>query len=177
MLLLQNLHRINIIPNMKQEEHPINLGKLLVNFQSLEFALRAFLMNYEVASGHSFLQSINLHGMNEGDIVPENAFTNYDNLRQLIEKYNNHPRIISSGLTIDAALVDIRDAIAHGRVAGERPLPPFKLLKFDKPKNKRVKVTFSALMTKEWFSLKIADVQRAVFKVYEATKRLQSGTL
>jgi hypothetical protein len=161
---------------MEQEDHPLNLGKLFTNFQSLEFALRAFLVNDEIASGHSFLQSINLYGMNEGDMVPENAFTNYDSLGQLIEKYNNHPRIILSGLTIDATLVDIRDAIAHGRVAGEKPLPPFKLLKFDKPKNKRVKVTFSALLTKEWFSIKIADVQRAVFSVYEANQRLQNGT-
>jgi hypothetical protein len=176
---LRNLRRLNIIPNMKQEEHPLNLGKLLTNFQSLEFALRAFLVNEEIASGHSFPESINLYSLNEGDIVPENAFTNYDTLGQLIGKYNIHPRVMPSGLTIDEALVDIRDAIAHGRVAGDKPLPPFKLLKFDRPKNKNkhVKVTFSALLTNEWFSGKIADVQAAVFKVYEATKRLQSGAL
>ena len=32
---------------MKQDEHPLNLGKLLVNLQSLEFALRAFLLKIE----------------------------------------------------------------------------------------------------------------------------------
>jgi len=162
---------------MEQEEHPLNLGKLFVNFQSLEFALRAFLVNNEIASGVSFLQSINLHAMNKDDIVSENAFTNYDGLNQLIKKYNNHPGVISAGLTIDEALVDIRDVIAHGRVAGSKPLPPFKLLKFDKPKNKRVKVTFSALLTKEWFYLEIAKVQEAVFKVAQATGRFQSGKL
>ena len=162
---------------MKQEEHPINLGKLLVNFHGLEFALRAFLMNTEITSSGSFLQSINLYNMNEGDVVPENAFTNYDSLSQLITKYNNYPKIKSGGLTIDESLVDVRDAIAHGRIAGMKPLPPFKLLKFDKPKNKQVKVTFSALLTKEWFYIEMTKVQEAVFKVAQANKRLQNGTL
>ena len=74
-------------------------------------------------------------------------------------------------------LVVIRDAIAHGRVAGLKPLPPFKLLKFDTPKNKSMKVTFGALLTKEWFYLEIAKVQEAVFKVAQANKRLQNGKL
>jgi hypothetical protein len=162
---------------MKQEEHPLNLGKLLVNFQSLEFVLRAFLVSDEIASGVSFPQSVNLDGINEGDIVPENAFTNFDTLGQLIVKYNNHPKVISAGLTIDKALVDLRDAIAHGRVAGLIPSPPMKLLKFDKPKNKKVRVTFSVLLTKEWFNIEMAKVQRAVFKVAQANKQLQSSTL
>ena len=173
--LLHNLCLTNIIANMEQEQHPLNLGKLLVNFQSLEFALRAFLVNYEISLGVSSAQSVNLYDMNEGHVVPENAFTNYDNLAQLIKKYNNNPKIISASLTIDKTLVRIRDAIAHGRVAGLTPSPPFKLLKFDKPKNKQVKVMFSILLTKKWFVEQMARVQSAVFRVSEANARLQVG--
>ena len=71
------------------DKHTLRLGKLVVNFQSLEFALRAFLVNNEIASGGRFPQSVNLHNMNEGDVVPLNSFTNYDRLGQLIKKYNN----------------------------------------------------------------------------------------
>ena len=153
------------------------MGKLLVNFQSLEIALRLFLYNDEIASRVSSPQAVNLNAMNAGDIVAENAFTNYDSLSQLIDKYNNHPNIISTGLTIDKTLVDIRDAIAHGRVAGVTPLlvPPLKLMKFDKPKNKSVKVTFSVLLTREWFILEMAKVQDAVFKVFQAIQIIQSA--
>lgn len=170
---------MNIITDMKQEQHPLNLGKLLVNFQSLEFALRSFLVNDEIARGHSFPETAKLHGMKKGDIVPLNAFTNYDTLRKLIEKYNSHPKIISAGLTIDESLADLRDAIAHGRVSGELPSPPFKLLKFSKPKENenRVKVIFSISMTSEWFSKQQARVQNAVFIVVQANERLQSSEL
>jgi len=160
------------------EKHALNLGKLVGNFQSLEFALRAFLTNDEIAQRGSLPQSAtNMHDMNEGDIVPENALTNYDTLGQLIKKYNGHPKILSASLTIDETLVDIRDAIAHGRVSAEMPSSSLKLLKFDKPKNGQVRVTFSVTMTKEWFGEQIKRVYNAVLRVSEANDRLQSGKL
>ncbi len=174
---LQIPNLMNIIPNMKDEEHPLNLGKLLVNFQSLEFALRAFLVNDEIALGVVSAQDINLAEMNEGDVVPKNAFTNYDTLDKLIGKYNKNSKVISLGLTIDKTLVEVRDAIAHGRVAGPTPAPPFKLLKFDKPRNSQVTVKYSVLLTKEWFSEQHAKTQAAVLKVSEANQRLQTGKL
>jgi len=159
------------------DKHALRLGKLVGNIQSLEFALRAFLVNNEIDLGSRFPQSANLHDMNEGDIAPLNSFTNYDNLGQLIKKYNNNPRILSAGLTIDETLVDIRDAVAHGRVSAATPSSSLKLLKFDKPKNNQVKVTFSVTMTKEWFGEQVRRVYNAVLKVSEANDKLQSGRL
>lgn len=162
---------------MDMDKHALALGKLVGNFQSLEFALRAFLLNDEVASGKVILPSANLNDMNEGDIVRLNAFTSYDNLGQLIDRYNSHTKILSAGLTIDRTLVRVRDAIAHGRVSGDVPAPPFKLLKFDIPVKNKVKVTFSVLMTIEWFNEQISQVNKAITKVSEANERLQSGKL
>ena len=162
---------------MDLDKHALALGKLVGSFQSLEFALRAFLLNDEVASGKIVLHSTNLNDMNEGDIVRLNAFTNYDNLGKLIDGYNSHTKILSAGLTIDRTLVRVRDAIAHGRVSGDTPGAPFKLLKFDKPEKKKVKVTFSVLMTIEWFNEQISRVNKAITKVNEANARLQSGKL
>ena len=162
---------------MEREKHPLNLGKLLVNFQSLEFALRGFLVNNEIASGIASSQALNLNEMNRGDIVPENAFTNWDTLKQLIEKYNSNPQILSAGLIVDETLVDIRDAIAHGRVSAPTPSASPKLLKFNKPKGNQVEVTFSVSMTKEWFGEQIKRAYNAVLKVNEANEKLQSGKL
>ena len=159
------------------EKHALNLGKLAGNLQSLEFALRAFLVNTEIASGSSFPQSTNLHDMDKGNIVPENAFTNYDTLGQLINKYNSNSRISSVGFGIDETLVDIHDAIAHRRVSAATYSGTLKLLKFDKPKNGQVKVTFSASLTEKWFAEQIKRVYGAVLKVNEANDKLQSGKL
>lgn len=164
---------------MQQEKHPLNMGKLLVNFQSLEFALRAFIWESEKDTRQdvSSYTELKLNKLKEGDEVTENAFTNYDTLRELIDKYNQNPKISSTGLTIDKALVDIRNAIAHGRVFGDTPHPPMTLLKFSKPENKRVEVTFSIQLTQEWFNKQLSRVQSAVLTVASALKQLQSGKL
>ena len=117
---------------LSMDRYPENLGRLRSNIQSLEFILRAFLVNDEIVKGYTFPQSANLHEMNECDPVPENAFTNYDTLGQLIKKYSSHAKISSAGLTIDDSLVSVRDAIAHGRISSATPSSPLKLLKFDK---------------------------------------------
>ena len=160
------------------DKHFLNLGKLVGNFQSLEFVLRALLINDEIAhKGPLPKSATDMDKMNDGDIVPENAFTNWDTLRQLIKKYNGHPKISSAGLTIDEDLVDIRDAIAHGRVSAATPSSPLRLLKLKKPKDNQVKVTFSVLMTREWFAEQLGRVYKAVLKVSEANDKLQSGKL
>ena len=166
--------------NMERAESDIyvkNLGKLVANLQSLEFVLRAFLINREIASGSTFPQSKSLNNMSVGDVVDENAFTNFDTLSKLIDKYNEDTRVKASGLTIEKYLVEIRDAIVHGRVSSDTPLGNSRLLKFDKPKGKKVKVTFSVTMTKEWFSKQIKQVYNAILSVSEANNRLQSGKL
>jgi len=98
-------------------------------------------------------------------------------LKILINKYNNIPKILTAGFNIDETIVDVRDAIAHGRVFGNNPEPPMTLLKFDKPKNKQVTVTFSVLLTKQWFDEQLPRVQKATFIVAKALESLQQGKL
>jgi len=161
------------------DQHASDLGKLVSNLQSLEFALRAFLVNDEIRAGRSFPQSANLNNMDIDDVVPLNAFTNYDTLGQLVRKYNSNRTVSSAGLTIDGTLADIRDAIAHGRVSASTPSEDLQLLKFSRPRRNEeyVKVTFSAAMTKEWFGEQIRRTHNAVLRVNEANERLQNGTL
>lgn len=177
---MKTLNLKNIMLDMELNEadkHALRLGKLVANFHSLEFVLRAFLLNAEGPSKSSVLQSTDLNALIEGETVPENAFTNYDTLGDLMDKYNNNPKIVSAKLTINKDLVRIRDAIAHGRVSGSTPSSTLNLLKFDKPEKGKVKVTFSILMTKEWFSEQVTRVYKAILRVNEANDRLQSGRL
>jgi len=162
---------------MNQEQHPLNLGKLLVNFQSLEFVLRAFLWESEKDKDKDKDKEPKLYELKRGDIVAENAFTNYDSLNSLINKYNRNPKISSTGLNIDKTITDIRDAIAHGRVSGKSPMPPQNLLKFGKPKNNYVRVILSVQLSKEWFNEQLARSQNAVLTVAKALKMLQQGKL
>ncbi|MFC1912597.1 hypothetical protein ACFLX7_00120 [Chloroflexota bacterium] len=147
--------------------HIEGLGNLVSNIQSLEFALRAFLVNEEITSGKITGKDINLKMMNKGAVVSENAFTNYDTLGSLIKKYNENTKVISAGLTIDETINEIRDAIAHGRVSGQSQTEPLKLIKFDQPRDRQVEVTFSELMTEEWFARQIYRVYEALSKVSE----------
>ena len=145
------------------------MGRLVVNLQSLEFALRAFLYghetNWEKAEGPAFLEDIE-----QGSSVPDNAFTNYDTLPELIAKYNAIVQTEDAGLALDEDLKRIRDALAHGRIASKSPSPevPSKLVKYDRPRNGNVRVTDCYMLTEEWFHHNINHVLENIEKIVKA---------
>ena len=162
---------------MESSKYCENLGKLVSNLLSLEFALRAFLRINE-ATNNDPLYQINMNSLQEGYLVPENAFTNYDSLRELINKYNSNSVVFSKGLVIDEMISHIRDAIAHGRVFSNNPNDEMNLLKFSKPrKDGNIVVMFSARLTQDWFGEQIKNVYDAIFKVQEAIKEIQNNKL
>jgi hypothetical protein len=92
--------------------------------------------------------------------------TGYDTLRELIIDFNNEMKNRRLS-TIDVTLVDLRDAIAHGRVSSSSPDDTMRLLKFDKPdKEHRVRVAFNQQMDEAWFESQIQRVHQAVQAVY-----------
>jgi hypothetical protein len=147
------------------------MGTLIVNLQSLEFALRGFLYNCEIGwankSGADFLGNIE-----EGQQLEENAFTNYDTLAKLIEKYNSSIRSRDPSLEVDSNIVRIRDALAHGRIASDSPDPsePNKLVKYDRPKDGYVRVTDCCTLTKEWFDQNIHLVCEDIRRIAKANE-------
>jgi len=149
------------------------MGKLVVHLQSLEFALRAFLYNKETGpkpTNPDFAKKI--YDFNAGDYVDENAFTNYDTLGELIGKYNKIVALTDSTLCVDKNIVDIRDALAHGRISSESPsfMEPQKLVKYDKPQNGQVRVTHCITLKKEWFDENIKLVHENILHVSEANE-------
>ena len=150
-------------------DHAQWMGTLIVNLQSLEFALRGFLYNCETGwtkqRGSSFFENIT-----EGRQLAVNAFTNYDTLAKLIEKYNDKVRPRDSGLQVDLVIARTRDALAHGRIAGLSPSldEPLRLVKYDRPANDLVRVTDYCVLTKDWFDEKILLVTKSIEKVMRA---------
>lgn len=82
-----------------------------------------------------------------GDVVGETPFTDYASLGSLIGQFN---KLVPDQRRIDPKLVDLRDALAHGRVWSLDGNFPLRLLKFDKPSNGTVRVTWATTLTEEW---------------------------
>lgn len=116
--------------------------------------------------------------MQVGHTVSTDAFTNYDTLGELIRKFNAAIAHENQELIIDETIVLLRDAIAHGRVWGDSPIPPFYLVKFGKPRktDNNVPVTFSEKVTLEWINIQIERVLTSVHRVYQAGRNRYPDT-
>jgi len=152
---------------MDLSEHAKMMGRLLVSFQCLEYALRAFLYERRDPPHEPLPPGSDLSTMNFGDVVPENAITRWDSLTHLIRRYN---RTISGGqLPVDPGLVELRDALAHGRIAATLSEEDFALIKFTRPYAGRVEVGFREKLSKEWMENQIKRVLAECEKVGRAT--------
>jgi hypothetical protein len=156
---------------MNQKQYLQNLGALLCNLHGLEFMLRCFLAKYN----ENDKSQVDHCEFTPGDYVPENSFTNYDSLGQLVKKYND---IISQrkwdlDLSIDVEVVKLRDMLAHGRIAGKtKEIFPMTLVKFEKPKPEGVKISANITMDEDWFTTRVPYVWRQLGKVFTASKTL-----
>ena len=148
------------------------IGKILSNLQSLEFALRLFLYELQKAHHSSWSEPLMLESLSVGDWVPETPLTDYDTLGQLIKKVN--AEIGAQGVCdlVDESVVELRDAIAHGRVSSLRPDGPFSMLKFSKPHNGKVRVTVAVEMTQDWFKQQIKRTFAEVAKIIRIARDL-----
>jgi len=156
-----------------EEKHVRAVGALIVNLQSLEFLLRGFLSTVYDSDAKGLIPGMppNLTTLHVGQSVPENYITNYDNLVQLIEKYNAFLTKKDISLLLDKQLVTLRDALAHGRVFQEQSRTKFQLLKFDRPANGQVQVVFSETMDDQWFKHNAGFIRAECNKVYDACRR------
>ncbi len=133
------------------------LGKVISNLHSLEIALRIFLDRLNPGSSPHLPAGKSYYQLQVGDSVPENAFTNFDTLGDLVDKYNEAIRKKDTTLLVDRSVIQLRDLMAHGRVSADAPDETrHAIIKFAKPKNGSVQVTDCALMTEQWFQDRIA---------------------
>lgn len=154
---------------MKTDEYLLLLGKIIANLNSLEFAARAVLAKYNENKEPQFDHATIIPGAH----VPENSYTNYDSLGQVITKFNS---IVDPKYCLDSAIVELRDMIAHGRIASKSPtLFPMELIKYGRSDSKGIPVETVATMNRDWLILKVKLVHDQIIKVVKASKDLGQG--
>jgi hypothetical protein len=156
------------------ERYASRVGRLVINFQSLEIALRIFLQSQPGADPLGLPHGEDFYSRPVGSVVALCPLTNQDSLHDLIAKFNRVAHTQGKP-KIDSTLTEIRDAVAHGRTTGtltglmrsikySAPIPPDK---------KTVRVTFNTVLDEEWFKAQIERVYAALMTI---NKSLPSGT-
>lgn len=154
-------------------DHVMRLGKIIGNLQSLETMLRMFLDRVFTSTSPRLPAGKTYFGLQPGEQVPENAFTNFDTLGQLVAKFNAVVAQRDQGLTIDESVVALRDLLAHGRIAADSPDEArLTILKFAKPERGTVRVTECAMMTDQWCDERNDLVHAQIEKIARALETL-----
>ena len=141
------------------------LGRLIGNLVNFEVMLRValYLIDTPVAERRSSAWKI--ADLNVGELLPVDHISSYDSLRKLINQYNN--RSPGSNRQIDIGLVDLRDALAHGRITSVSHFSIPVLIRFAEPEKHAdvVAVTERHVMTIEWMDSQVGRVHSAGAKV------------
>jgi hypothetical protein len=148
---------------MPDEGYATKLGKIWGNFHSLETVLRAILAQRDLREALTADQSFET--LAAGDLVRETPLTDYASLGQIIKQFNT---VVSADRRIDPTLVELRDALAHGRVWSSNGSFPLRLLKFDRPKDGSVRVTWATTLTDEWLDQQRERVFNALVRAHSA---------
>jgi len=144
------------------ESHAANLGKIVGNLLSIEMGARMAIVKLDQRSA-SQVQT-QLPQVKAGDSVEINAFTNSDDLRQVLERFNKFAPL-NCRIDIDS-VVNLRDSIAHGRTFGIGNMNCLRLLKFArKADNGKLLVELAQDMNESWFLSSIQLLNATLEKV------------
>ena len=152
------------------------VGSLVINFQSLEILLRLFLQAQPGAESMGIPYGQDIYSAPVGSVVGLCPLTNLDSLDKLIEKYNR-VAYAQGKPKIDPKLVEVRDALAHGRNSATMEGIPMRSIKYSAPlhpEKKTVKVTFNAVLDEDWFKEQKARVVAAMRTVHQASQKPHS---
>ena len=149
-------------------EHVKRVGEIVVNLQSFEFLLRRFLFGVRHEQADRRYEDLAI-----GDVVNENSITNYHTLGQLIKDYNTYVSESNPALKLPKKdLVNLRDALAHGRIYSVAPNGNCVLLKFSKPVDGKTEATYCEKMDKAWYQTNGQLTFQALTSVLKAGKLL-----
>jgi hypothetical protein len=146
---------------MNLETHAANLGGLIGNLQSLELIIRVYLSKLPGARRHGVSSGVDLFQFAAGTSVDESDLTSWDTLGDLIRKYNEQAAADGSA-QLDRKIVEVRDALAHGRISTLDANEPLRLIKFDRPVGGRVRIAYNEIMTEAWFAEQKLRVRKAM---------------
>ena len=166
---------------VEPDEYATLVGKVVINLQSLEFVLRGFLYECGDPPHNPLPQGADLNSYRRGDVVPLNAMTCYDSLGDLIKRYNTRVAAAHPEWVVDPTIVELRDALAHGRISANDPSADMFLLKFGGAPGDTMRVTYAQQVTREWLKSQVRTVLVEVQKTANALwtsfgPRQQTGT-
>lgn len=157
---------------MDAERYARALGGILVNFHALEIALRHFFKGYEARLVPPS-PAVPDKPLRVGQVIPLEAYSAYDSLNGLVKSFNAVVKKDHGHLSLDPAIIELRDALAHGRVRSTEP--PLQLLKFSKPAKGGAGITVlqAELMDEAWLKAQTTRLERETAKVFKAGKQMQ----
>jgi len=153
------------------DRHALGIGQIIGNLHSLELAMRLFLDRAK--SGNSSAPKPDLFSLKAGDRVGVTPFTNYDSLGRVIDRYNERVAGINPELSVDKSVVELRDALAHGRLLTRVPQRPIRLFRFSAPHGTTVEVSMALDVTDEWIAEQRRRLYAEIQKVSEAADMLE----
>jgi hypothetical protein len=153
------------------EQYPLMVGKMVSNLASLEFALRTVIYLNETPPSRRSPIAKPLTDLRAGDKVDANAITSWDSLRDLVRKYNER----NPSSRISESLVELRDALAHGRILTDDPKKDLQLIRFSRPSDGKVIVEIAQTMSFEWLGQQIHLLHDAVKVVHQRMLDLSKG--
>jgi hypothetical protein len=148
-----------------QGTHSRNLGLLWTAVHSLETALRLFTLEQD-GSSNAHLTLIVCSRAGIGDEFELNAYTKKLQLDKLIIGYNSSAAAHGFD-SIDLGIVELRHALAHGRVTSIGDDAPIRILNFRPQPNGKLVVCFAAVLTDEWVADQCKRIDRATHLVHE----------
>jgi hypothetical protein len=143
---------------LKAEDHTQWVGAIVTNLQALETVLRYFLAKKEKEA---------VEFPKVGDkLVKLSYLTRFVSLSKLIKTYNEALTDEEKKYAVDATVVHVRDAIAHGRLVTTKELP-FRLWKFGAHKGEKIEIEFSEELTTDWLTKTSAMIDGEKQKVID----------
>ncbi|MBN2590552.1 MAG: hypothetical protein JXA96_11880 [Sedimentisphaerales bacterium] len=152
---------------MNNKDYFVRLGTLVSNLQSLEFFLRVYLQQMPDSKPFGIPKGKDIYQYPVGSELPLNDITSYDTLNDLIRKHNKYA-VKQGEEIVDESIVDLRDALAHGRVSASSPNSSLRLLKFSRPNrtNKdKVLVKFNEVLSLDYLDQQIKRIHAAIMIV------------
>jgi hypothetical protein len=135
------------------------LGHFWQSFNNLELFLRLYLNKKDGKDG---IYAMTFLRLNQGAECEENHITDWKTFGILCELFNAHQDVAQK---IDfTEIVKLRDAMAHGRVSGDDKAN-MTVVKFSKPKNKKVKVEYKR-------EYKVEEMNKLIDKINEIGKEI-----
>jgi hypothetical protein len=143
----------------RDDVHALGIGKLVSNLVSLETGLRVAIYLSETPAAERVPNSFRIAELTltVGQVLEENALWSWDSLSDLISKYNE----LNPDAAIDETIQDLRNALAHGRILAANPTSEMRLLRFSKPRNRKVTVEMVQSITLEWLDVQIKRTMEA----------------